>query len=571
MPEKTAEKPASSINKMSPERSTPDNRGFMRSKLNAVKTIAETTGQAAAYINMAVNKTNPTWEATKAGPIPLPHAQGAVELFARKHPENQEVALAVKELLWEFYQEELNNSAMYKTEDGQASLPYTSINVTDLARKLYNAYGANPKPEQKTETQPKAEEATDESQANPRKPRIHTYFTFGSFLNPKGDAQFTFPEYAMHEYMKKLPAVLRQLENGEVPDNFVLYTVGYPTSMFGEISKEGVDEIEKDPYGKSAEWYEDFVKSHLEPNTGRVHFWGESMGGHFATATAEKLIDEKILTQNATNCRTQKNPEGVPYLTIIVDAPEMHEKWTGFKRSIRTNLGFALDGAMALSSRPDMRKWFSQNDFLASIALQLKSKGFEIHMSGDHPARGKGFLTKIAYELSMGKLRALGEKIGIGKTDPDSDVTLKKRALKALTDTIRDGWDYDHDKIKVERRAGTQDHTLDLSEFSQLARKKEEEVAKRKKQKYPAFGEPDYIPVAQREKQPNGLGAQMVKRIGKTRIYAIDMTHMMPKFNKNELKRYKHTADVYLNLKQYKSTKTPYLIAEAAGKTGSSH
>lgn len=569
---------------MSTTPETGPKRGNLTRKLEAVRATTDATAKALGHAAWHRQKAivdasdylikthivkDASWEAVKENPIPLPHAQAAVELFARTYPESATTAKGLQELLREFYTEELKNSAMYKTEDGQATLPFTYINVTDVARKIYDAYRRprstqeeKPEPEDKDKPKP-------ETEVKPA-PKTDIFFTLGSFLNPKGDGQFTFPEYAMHEFMKKLPIVLKKLEARETPDNYILYTIGYPTSLFGKINNEAVEEIEKDPYGKSAEWFSQFVKSHLTQDTSHVHFWGESMGGHFETATAMRLVDENALTQDQDKRRTEKRPDAPPYLTIVVDAPEMHKKWTGWKKKLKTNLGFALDAGVELISRPDMRKWFSQNTFLASIAEELRGNGFEIHMSGDQPGKGKGFLTKTAYELTMAQIRGLTGKIGIGKIDPNSDVALKRRALKALTDTIRDGWDYDHDKIKVEQRAGKHDHTLDLGEFTKIYKKKEEENARRKPETYLIpHGEPGYVPFAQRAKQPNPLGNDMVMRTGKTRTYAVNMNHMTHKFNSNELKRYKHTSEVYLNLKAFGQTKKPdYLIAEAAGQTG---
>lgn len=495
-PQATKNKP-----KMTPESSPEQSRaGFLARKWEAVRATTDATAKAATYATLHtphalfdasryLTKTHllkdPAWEAVKTDPIPLPHAQGAVELFARRYgkdfPENAQV---VKELFEDFFKEEMQNSRIYQTHDGQASFPYTSINVADIARRLHQEW------------------APEETYlVSTEKPKTEAFYTFGSFLSPKGDAQFTFPEYAMHEYMIKLRKALKDLDVGKTPDNTLLYTIGAPTSLFGTLTEQAVQTIESqdDPYrGLYGDWYSQFIKD--QPQADHTHFWGESMGSFFAVATAERLLQKGIVTQRGVEKKSESNPDGKPYLTIIVDAPEMHPTWSGAKRLLKTNIGFGLSGIAALAARPDLRKSFSQNKFLAQIASQLEQNGYQVHLS-------------------------------------EEELALKNRTNKKMTDVIREGWTFDPTATNVDLRAGVRDLTIESREIGNLDR------AKNKRLKEKGLKNP--------------ITRDIVRQEGKTRTYAVDVHHIFPKFRPSELRRWKITSDKVINLKKFGSTKAP--------------
>lgn len=539
--ESSAPQATTKQSKMTPESSAQQRSGFIARKWEAVKATTDATAKALGYAaihtphglfdaSRYLVKTHlikdPAWEAVKENPIPLPHTQAAVELFARKYgriyPEN---AKTLKEQFEGFYDEEIKGSQMYHAEDGQA-FPYTSVNVTEFAKRLYHEYA---KPDKiPTLEEPKAEEQ------KLQEPKTVAYFTFGSFLNPTGDAQFTFSEYAMHEFMNKMGTVIADLEKGKTPNNYLVYTIGSPTSMYGLLTEDAANKImaQEDPYRETyAPWYSQFIKDHA--NVDYIHFWGESQGGMYEIATMEKLLEEGVVTQDQSERKTESKPDGKPYLTAIVDAPEMHEEWSGLKKRLKTNVGFGLGAVHAITTRPDLRKWFSADKFNASIAKQLEQNGFELHIS-------------------------------------EAEVDHKKRVNKKLTDLIRKGWEYNPDEVKVDLRVGTHDTTMESREIGNLDTAKNRRLKKAAKIPRPNYvpmpepykvGAPlpeGYIPVAQRQPHPGSLGKDLIKHEGKSRTFGINMHHFIPKYTRpSELRRWKVQTDRIINLKKYGTTKAP--------------
>lgn len=449
-------------------------------------------------------------------PIPLPHAQGGFEKFVRFNQENPENIKALHTLLMEFYEAEKANSQIYHTPDGQASFPYTSINITEVAKKLY----------EQTIGPIKTARAVADSE---KKPRTETYYTFGSFLNPKGDAQFTFPEYAIHEYMKKLPSIWKALEQGQVPDAFIHHTIGSPTSLFGTISEEAMSDIKNDAFGKFGKWYAQFVNS--QPPADYVRFHGNSMGSNFEVATAQSLIDQ--------NNKSTNNPRGtqkdLPYsLDILLDVPAGIHKPANWLQRRQTSFGFLVDGTMAMVTRPDLRASFSQNAFLAKIAPELEANNYQIQIPEENPGLTSPLLKPIS-----GVFKALEDPIRmnfdttVGITDPE--LIRKFKAIKSLKDQIKHGVDFDFKGkgVFATIRRGTRDMTKISLDFYRKANARKEALSK---------------PEAALKKNP--IGKDITESNSNTRTFAISMNHIVPFFRESELKRWKFTTDRYLSLQQ---------------------
>jgi len=110
----------------------------------------------------------------------------------------------------------------------------------------------------------------------------------------------------------------------------------------------------------------------------------------------------------------------------------------------------------------------------------------------------------------------------------DNQRKLKQDVLNSLTNALRDGVDFDRDKVKTMIRRGIYDSTMFTLDFLKKAR-----VQTQKASKYPD------LPITKDQVQTNDS----------TRTYAIHSNHMVNFFRPNELRRWQYAANRYLELK----------------------
>ena len=92
-----------------------------------------------------------------------------------------------------FFKQEMDNTAIFTDNQG-ASLPYTKINVTELAR----ATADMPEP--------------DPNRLQSQAPEHHRFFVTPSFPALQNGHQFTFVELALKQAMKYLPGAIEDIE-----------------------------------------------------------------------------------------------------------------------------------------------------------------------------------------------------------------------------------------------------------------------------------------------------------------------------------------------------------------------
>jgi len=276
---------------------------------------------------------------------------------------------AVRDLIYSFIEQELENTAIYTSEKYNVSFPYTTIKISDFSKRLYSQYANKPIPEK-----------TSEETGNKK----HKEFIFQSFLNPGSGHPFTFFEEALHQVIKKLPSSFEKIKKGAEPDDDEIYTAGSPTNELGTMSPEFLDSLkDNNAFDKFGELYSEFVASRLPENPKELkntllHLYGISIGGSLATKTAEHLIEDKVATQSLEN--SEKNNQ--PMLSVVVNtlpgsSDVAHKKW-------QIPAGIALEALYIKLKDEYTKSWMSgEPGFVESMKKILAKRGLLSHMDAE--------------------------------------------------------------------------------------------------------------------------------------------------------------------------------------------
>jgi len=220
-----------------------------------------------------------------------PHVEAVLEIFKKRFKKEAPVNIeTIRDIFYTFFEQAVLRTQIYSSEKNGASFPYTVINTGELSKIVYSHY----------QTIPPAREQNVAEQKSKHKME----FVFGSFLDTDNGNQFTFFEEAMHQFVKQLPSALEAIKAGKEPDNEDVYVVGSPTNELGTVSPEFFDRIQKgNTYKEFGSLYSEFIESQLPKDAGQrknssVYLYGISMGGSFATQTAEQLLSKGQVTQS---------------------------------------------------------------------------------------------------------------------------------------------------------------------------------------------------------------------------------------------------------------------------------
>lgn len=452
---------------------------------NPIPKALETIGDFAPIKTVA----GPLYE-IMGSPIQFPHGESAIKKLQTPDVSPEEW-MAFARLTYDFFITELRNSSIYESKDGQASFPYTKINITDYAKSIYNG---NPFP--LMDDAPSG--VNIDVYLQPRKHKMtRKYFVFGSFLNTK-NGQFTMVEQVEHEYAKNLRTILRQIDCGEEPDEVEIYTLGSPTSQYGHEGPKFAKGTKNrsNVYSVFGGLYGEFIDATLptDPAVSKntsLTFHGYSMGSSFAAATAQNLIEQGKITQS----EKVRSETGAPLTQVLMDYPAgYHKKWSGLRAKLQTNIGYALDAIWPFLTRPENRAAFlAESGFIDNLTPLLKNRGFKIN-------------------LDKSQQRA------------------KRTTIKALTDAIRYGADFDREKVKVTIiRRGTYDLSMFTLDFWRKVQAKKTQMA---------------------AVSPIPLGVDIIDMGDNTRTFAINSNHMPHFLRPNEIRRLKQLAQIYVEFEK---------------------
>jgi hypothetical protein len=305
---------------------------------------------------------------------PSYHARAAEKVFKKVLKEKPESAQdqvnperigVLRDLFGEFFREETDNIQIFRTQEGVA-VPYTRINLTDFAKKLYQKYSPDHK-------EPVLYSETDT-------PTKHRYVVFSSFPVLQNGHPFTFDEVAMRHTARLLGPVLDKIAAGKQPPDIEFMTMGAPiNNRWGEVTSEYVEKAEGDPIGTLSKTYAEMIKAAMpedEEDLAKLSyvFHGISMGGRFALKTAEALMKEGVMTQD-------RDDKSLPHVKVLIESMPGTNKRGG---KVQVPIGFLLDGTLLTVRHPSWALVMKrENDFLTKVEEDLEQRG--IFATGTNP------------------------------------------------------------------------------------------------------------------------------------------------------------------------------------------
>jgi len=366
---------------------------------------------------------------------PFPQAEFAIEAYLKEYEGQEDQAEIIRDVLNEFILDEMENSGLFEAGESGFEMPYTSINVANLARRIYR----------KTTGQEPSEATSKEELKKKQK------FILGTSPALEDGDQFTTVEYAMHDVVKKLPAVLEKIKNGEALDDEEIFTIGMPTNVLGKIPLESVDKIADQPFDEFGKAYAEFIASQVKEEVpDNIEILGMSMGANFAIRAGEKLMDDGVVTQD----HEEAKENNLPFLQIRTDVPVSLGE-SSIKK-LQIPLGFVADGALE-ATRSDVRGNIfgsAGKEFKSYMRGRMAEKGIEPQMSPEQSKAKNTIIRKIIFGLGKGlELR------------PDTKIT-SVYGLKDLT-SVTPG-------LRREAREQKEEHEGTLGE-SIIGRRREKE------------------------------------------------------------------------------------------------
>lgn len=302
------------------------------------------------------------------------------------------------DILDEFLKVELENVRLYTRKDGEASVPYTSINVTEFARRVAERFEIQ-LPGILTQT----EETTKEMQRE-------TFAIYPSTTMGENGHPFAYVEVAMIEAMRHLGPVLKALEEGKLPPkDLQIVTMGAATNTnWGQISESYAERIKQDAFGTAGETYAELLENSglLEGYSGKdvVRLWGTSMGCSFAAKTAEKLLADNFVTQS----QEDRKDGAHPYLQIRMDAPagvqRSDQEWSFLKKGMQIGGGFVIEGINMQLHDPHTRELMSKEQpFLRQVVEPELAKNNIVRDTDPKHMKLKGnAVTSTMFQLAHG-------------------------------------------------------------------------------------------------------------------------------------------------------------------------
>lgn len=357
--------------------------------------------------------------------IKFPHAEKVIRMFQDKYEEEPEKAEIIKAVLYDFFEQAMENTQIYKSKELGASFPWTVIKTGELAKEVFNKYS-------ETKFQ-------DSGEKEPEKPISRQEFIFSSGSLMKSGYQFTFIEEAMHQAIVSLLGDLKAIKKGEEPERREIYTLGLPTNELGKISEDFSDKVDRDPFGSMANLQGEFIKTRIpeknyqEEKKEHISFYGVSTGASFAAATGEKLLNEDIVTQSL------ESEDNVPRLSIKMVSPVGLSESNA--KGWQIPVGYFIEGAYQFFDDPKFR--ISDLKFMGQVKEFLKKKGICENMS-------------------------------------EQDKKFKRGAIDSVVSKIKEGVKID-DNLKVTKVSGIFDPLMFSSEAYREFRRKELENLKEKK------------------------------------------------------------------------------------------
>ncbi len=342
---------------------------------------------------------------SESQPVSFPNGEVKVKYYLENYPEDLEGGEKLKEFFQEFIKEEIENTNIFRSEKYGVELPYTSVSPVSIARKIYQRY-AGSIPEFIKE---------DEEKKHSQKE-----FVFGTSPAIKEGNQFNVVEEAMHQCIKKLPQILKDLRAGKEPEDIEIFTMGMPTNVLGSLSEEFVEQMTAGPSDELAKVYSELIASKIssQSNLDSVELYGVSLGSSLAIRTGEALIDQGLVTQE-----TEKDEKKSPHLQIKAEVPVALSP--SEMKDFQIPIGFITD--LFIESRlPELKAIEAGKPaFAKQVAGILEKRGIRENMT----TLQKKLKQKAIFRI----VKALGEGL---ESKPETKITALYGLKDATTYTL---------------------------------------------------------------------------------------------------------------------------------------
>ncbi len=308
-------------------------------------------------------------------------------------------------------------------------------------------------------------------------------FFFTSLQLVQSGSQFALMEEALHEAIKDLPAAFENIAKGKEPNTNQIYTLGSPTNRMGKMSEKFLDEI-KD--GKAfegfGELYAEFIEQNLEEGGAEEGRDEVLLYGESMAASFATGTAEHLLQDGAvTQSRSDAAEKNIPFLQVRLDMPVGSSGLSAARKRLQIPLGFLAQAVYTGATDSYIRGVMTKDKaFLESTERLFAEQGMKPEMSE--------------------------EQIG-----------LKKAGVKEAIYSLREGTPIPPD-MKVTKVVGQFDPLL--------------------------YSHKENMDATEHRNGREGTLGENMRKTGKhERTFSIKMTHAMPYFRQNEMKRMRRVAE----------------------------
>jgi len=323
--------------------------------------------------------------------ISVPHIDAIIGAY-EKHfgkEKNKEEIEALKEIIYSYIEQRVENTYLYKSEKIGASFVYSVTNTADLAKQLYSKFNKGKNLEFKK----------DKLESN----KSEKDFMFvGGLVNTKGGNEYVSQEEVIHRMIEEIPRALESLKDGKEPKNKEIYTFGSPTNELGNVSEKFVENLKDNNAAEQLGLlYAESISSMLSKDSEslkatNIYFNGISMGAGFAIETAKKLIADGVVTQS-------HEVANKPFLQVQINIPPGQSAISEKIKKWQIPIGFAIQVANSLITDSYMRKvMMGDKAFIDSKNSILTEKGIKADMSPEQSDLKKKALSLILKNLTSG-------------------------------------------------------------------------------------------------------------------------------------------------------------------------
>jgi len=344
--------------------------------------------------------------------IAFPNGDAAVAAYLEKYANQPERAELIRKVFQEFLKEELDNTAIFKSESG-IEMPYTSIRVGKLARRIYKEI--------------LGKELLNETEKEG--PLKKQKFVFGTSPITEDGDQFGTVEFSMHDTVRKLRTILPALEKGESSEDEEIFTIGMPTNVLGRIPPELVEKIKASPSDELGKVYAELIAQKIKEGGDElkiVELLGMSLGASLAVRIGESLIDRRVVTQDSDS----EEDDNLPRLHIRAEVPVA--MGPSKIKTAQIYLGFVTDGILEMQ-RPDFKRiGAGKAKFVEKTRALLAERGIDRQMSPEQKAAKQSVIRSIVWALKDGLTPRPETKVTevYGLNDATSVTPSMRRAAK---------------------------------------------------------------------------------------------------------------------------------------------